>query len=196
MRKRILLILAFAAGMALAGWLSLRFFAPDPPPVESSTVLLEKIEKVAKLITVEGQFTELYNYNAYQGYFTWFWDKKVMLRVRAKVSAGYDLNQLQITVDSARHVIRMSRLPEPQILSIDHSLDYYDISTGIFSEFSPEDYNRINQRAKELIREQALKSSLLPAAREQRDEMIDLIRFLVESAGWTFVYQDEAYNLK
>ena len=110
--------------------------------------------------------------------------KKVLVRVRATVSAGYDLNHLHLEADPQAKVVYMSTLPEPQILSIDHSLDYYDISEGLFASFTPEDYNRINQRAKDLVRDQALKSSLMPAARDQAAKMLDLIRFMVESAGW------------
>ena len=179
--SRILLLLAT---FLLGGWLSYRYFAPHSKPVEDSAVLLEKIQEVAKLITVEGEFSEIYNYSEYQGYFTMLWDKKVLVRVRAKVSAGYDLNNLHMEADPATKTIRMSALPEPEILSIDHSLDYYDISEGLFASFSPEDYNRINQRAKDLIRDQALKSNLLPAAREQAAKIMDLIRFMAESAGW------------
>jgi hypothetical protein len=139
---------------------------------------------VCKLTTGEGQFSEIYNYNEYQGYFTWLWDKKVLVRVQATVSAGYDLDNLQLEVDSAARVIRLRALPEPQILSIDHTMDYYDISNGLFTEFSAEDYNRIQARAKGLIREQALKSNLLPAARTQGEKIVELIRFMAEGAGW------------
>lgn len=186
MSKRLLQLVAVLAAFALGGWLSWRFFAPHHKPVEESTVLLEKIQAVAKLTTVEGQFSEIYNYNEYQGYFTLFWDKRALVRVRATVAAGYDLGTLHFEADPATRTIRMSALPEPEILSVDHTLDYYDVSEGLFASFAPEDYNRINQRAKDLIREQALKSTLLPAAREQADKITGLIQFMVESAGWTF----------
>ena len=120
------------------------------------------------------------------------WDKKVLVRVRATVSAGYDLERLHLEADPATKTIHMSALPEPEILSIDHTLDYYDISEGLFSSFTPDDYNRINKRAKELIREQALNSNLMPAAREQAGKMLELIRFMVESAGWTLVIEGES----
>lgn len=155
--------------------------------MEESAVLLEKIQAVAKLTTVEGHFTEVYNYSEYQGYFTLLWNKKALVRVRATVAAGYDLGNLRFDANAATRTIHMSALPEPQILSIDHTLDYYDVSEGLFTSFSPEDYNRINQRAKDLIRDQALKSALLPAAREQAAKITDLIRFMVESAGWHLV---------
>lgn len=185
MSKRLLQLAAIVAAFAMGGWLSWRFFAPQHKPVEESTVLLEKIQAVAKLTTVEGQFSEIYNYDEYQGYFTLLWDKKALVRVRATVAAGYDLGALHFEADPATRTIHMSALPEPEILSIDHTLDYYDISEGLFASFAPEDYNRINQRAKDLIRDQALKSNLMPAAREQADKIVGLIRFMVESAGWT-----------
>jgi hypothetical protein len=81
----------------------------------------------------------------------------------------------------------MSGLPKPQILSIDHTLDYYDISEGLFSSFSPEDYTRINQRAKDLIRDSALRSNLLSEADAQGAKMLDLMRFMIEGAGWKLV---------
>lgn len=179
------------AAFLIGGWLTYRYFVPQTKSTEDATVLLEKIQAVAKLITVEGQFSEIYNYNESDGWMLNLWDKKVLVRVRATVSAGYDLERLQMEADPATKTIRMSALPEPQILSIDHTLDYYDISEGYFTSFTPEDYNRINQRAKDLIREKAMESNLLPAAREQADKILGIIQFMVESAGWKLVITDE-----
>ena len=177
-------IFVLLAVFLLGGWLSYQYFKPKSTAVEDSTVLLEKITAVAKLSTVEGQFSEIYNYSEYQGFFTFLWDKKILVRVRATVSAGYDLEALHIESDPATKTIYMSALPAPQILSIDHTLDYYDISEGVFSSFTPEDYTRINQKAKDLIRDQALKSNLMTEAQTQASKMIELLRFMVEGAGW------------
>jgi hypothetical protein len=193
MSKGIFQMLFVVAAFLVGGWLSYRYFVPSSKkPVEDATVLLEKIQAVTKLITVEGQFSEIYNYSEYQGYFTMLWDKKVLVRVRATVSVGYDLERLSIVADPVSKTIRMSALPEPEILSIDHSLDYYDISQGLFASFTPDDYNRINRRAKELIRDQAAKSHLMDAAEEQADKMLELIQFMVQSAGWNLVIVGEA----
>ena len=192
MKKNFLQPLILLAVFLLGVYLSWQYFKPKDNPVEQSAVLLEKIEAVTKLTTVEGHFSEIYNYSEYQGYFTFFWDKKVLVRVRATVAAGYDLEALQVQADAATKTIHMNALPEPQILSVDHTLDYYDISEGIFQTFSPEDYNRINQRAKDIIREQALKSNLMTEARTQAAKMIDLLKFMVESAGWKLEIGREA----
>jgi hypothetical protein len=184
MIKKTVQFLLFVGIFLLGAWLSWRYFAPRNRAIEDSSVLLEKIQAVAKLSTVEGQFSEIYNYSEYQGFFTYLWDKKVLVRVKATVSAGYNLEDLHIETDAVTKTIYMSAFPEPQILSIDHTIDYYDISEGVFQSFSAEDYNRINQRAKDIIREQAMKSNLLDEARIQASKMLDLLRFMIEGAGW------------
>jgi hypothetical protein len=135
MSKRLLLVGVLALGFLLGGWLAYRYFAPKSAPVESASILLEKIRAVVKLTTVEGEFSEIYNYNEYSGYFSWFWDKKALVRVHATVAVGYDLSNLRVEADSSARVVRIGPLPEPQILSIDHTLDYYDVSTGVFTRF-------------------------------------------------------------
>lgn len=176
----IFILIAFLAG----GWFGWQYFSRQPKSVEDASVLLEKIQAVAKLSTVEGTYSEIYNYSEYQGYFTFFWDKKILVRVRATVSAGYDLNRMAVEADRATQTIYINGIPKPEILSIDHTLDYYDISEGIFASFTPQDLTRINQRAKDLIRENALRSTLLTEADAEGAKMLDLMRFMVEGAGW------------
>lgn len=191
----IVILIAFLVG----GWFGWQYFSRQPKSVEDASVLLEKIQAVAKLSTVEGTYSEIYNYSEYQGYFTFFWDKKILVRVRATVSAGYDLNRMAIEADRATQTIYIQGIPKPEILSIDHTLDYYDISEGIFTSFSPQDYTRINQRAKDLIRENALKSNLLAEADAEGAKMLDLMRFMIEGAGWKLQVgstQDEIMELR
>ena len=176
----LLLVLVIFAVVAF-GWLK---FPKSDTRMENASILLEQLRTVAKLTTVEGQFSEIYNYSEYQGDFGFFWDKKALVRVRATVSAGYDLNAVNIRIDSVRHIVQIGPLPEPQILSIDHNIDYYDLSEGLFEAFSTEDYNRINARAKEQIREKAQQGPLLPAAREQAQKILEVLGMMVKNAGW------------
>jgi hypothetical protein len=193
MTKTLLQLIVLAAVFLIGGWLSYRFFVPQHKSKEEATVLLEKIQAVTKLITVEGQFSELYKYTGEDNYMFLF-HKKALVRIHATVSAGYDLNNLHLSADPETRIIHMNALPEPQILSIDHTLDYYDIDQGTFSPLTPEDYNQINQHAKDIIRDQAAKSSLLPAARDQASKIIDLIRFMVQSAGWKLEIKDNGVS--
>jgi Protein of unknown function (DUF4230) len=184
MLKRTTLPLLLAAIFALGGVAGWMFFSKKSEPQQSAQIMLERVKKVCKLVTVEGQYSEVFSHNDYEGYFTFFWDKKMILRVNATVSAGYDLEKVKFEADSSRKVIRIGPLPPPDILSIDHTVDYYDISEGIFTAFTPSEYTQINQRVKELIREEA-RQKLIPTAREQARETFDIIRAMAGGMGWT-----------
>lgn len=151
---------------------------------QNATVLLERIQKVAKWITVEGYFSELYENRSFQYFDVYPFQKKVLVRVKAKVSAGFDLETLSIETDEPSKTIWINALPEPTILSIDHDLDYYDISEGFFTSFSEADYNKIQSEAKEMIRKKASESNLLAEASAQGKDFLEMIRLIVEASGW------------
>jgi hypothetical protein len=106
---------------------------------EESEVLLEKIRSVAKLVTVEGYFSEIYDYEDYWGYDIAPLRKKALLRVKAKVSVGYDLGAMKFELKPEEQQLRISGIPEPHIISIDHDVDYYDITEGTFNSFTEKD---------------------------------------------------------
>jgi Protein of unknown function (DUF4230) len=161
------------------------------PPAENSTVLLEQVRKVMKLVTVEGDFNELYsredswNYNDWLARFPGF-KKKIMLRVKARVSVGYDLSGSRLVTDEETHTIYLDLPARPEVLSLEHDVDYYDLDEGVFNHFAPEELTTINAEAKKRIREKVDASGLFKKAEEQRAEVIGLVRALVESKGWKF----------
>jgi hypothetical protein len=177
-----LILLAFGLGFYLASGTWVPSFKRYDD--QESTVLLERIEKVAKLVTVDGYYSEVYNYKDYYGYDWSIFRKKALIRVKAHVLAGYDLDQIKIDANSANHTITLSHLPKPGILSIDHDLDYYDLTEGTFNSFSNEDLTRLNAQAKNYIEQAAAKSDLLEQAETRGKELIETIRFLVEAQGW------------
>ncbi|MBK7609433.1 MAG: DUF4230 domain-containing protein [Saprospiraceae bacterium] len=107
-----------------------------------------------------------------------------MVRVKATVAAGFDFDHLSLEIDSLHKVIYINSLPDPQILSIDHDLDYYDISEGLFTSFTTQDYNQVQSEAKALIRQKASESSLLSEASAQGQDFLDMISLIAQSAGW------------
>lgn len=158
---------------------------------EQSQVLLERIEHVAKLITVEGYFSEVYDYKDYWR-FDWSpFQKKALLRVKAKVSVGYDLTKMKLESRPEEKLLIVSHLPDPKILSTDHDVDYYDLSEGVFNSFTEADYTKMNRNAKKVIEEQARKSDLMLSAEKQAYEILELMRFMVESSGWRMEFQPE-----
>lgn len=190
MIKRLLLLLGLLGLCFGVFWATKYYYTWDATTVEEQSVVLKnRIETVAKLVTVEGYFSEVYDYKDYWGYDFSPFRKKALVRVKAKVSVGYDLEQMKIESFPAQKKIVISNLPDPQILSIDHDLDYYDLSQGTFNSFSAEDYNKINSTAKELIESQAQRSDLFLTAEAQSQEMLEMIRFMVEGSGWRLEYE-------
>jgi Protein of unknown function (DUF4230) len=177
----IALVLAFALGIyAMRWWNNLT----QPKSTESSQVLLERIKSVSKIITTEGYFSEIYEHSSYWGYDISIFRKKALVKVKAKVSAGFDLSNMKMEVDEASKTIFIKNIGEAHILSIDHDLSYYDVAEGTFNAFKPEDYNLIQAKAKEFIKQQAEKSGLLQSAKEQGSRSFDMMRLTAENMGW------------
>jgi uncharacterized ubiquitin-like protein YukD len=152
---------------------------------EDVQVLVEKMKNVSKLITVEGYFSEVYEYKDFMTYDISLFRKKALIRVKAKVSAGVDLNNMKIDVQPMTKTIKISNFSnKAQILSIDHDLDYYDISEGTFNSFSAEDYNLMNEKAKNYIKEQAEKSELLQNASKQTNQILEVLKTMGQTAGY------------
>ena len=182
-----LALLALLALFFLGFWTARSWYRPKEKvkTEEEASVILEKIKTVSKLVTVEGYFAELYNYKDYYAYDWWIFRKKAIVRVKAKVSAGFDLSNLSFDVRPEESLIVIKNIPDSaQIISIDHQLDYYDISEGTFNSFNEADYNKINQNARDFIEQKAMQSDLLPKASEQAIKILEAIRFMAESAGW------------
>jgi len=161
---------------------------------EESEILLERINTVTKLITVEGEFSEIYDYKDFWKYDLSPFRKKALLRINGKVSVGHNLNNIKIESfpDQKRMVI--SNLPSPTILSLDHKISYYDITQGTFNAFTPKDYNKMNENAKELIRKKAEQSILMKTAEDQGLQLLEMIRFMAEQMGWTIEIEQRVTN--
>ncbi len=188
---RLLLVLLLLAAGIIAGlyWGTL---VSAPKAEENTSVVVEKIEKVAKLITVETHLSEIYSYKDYYNY-DWSWlRKKALLRVNAKVSAGYDLKKLNIKVDNKTKTIHIGPLPKVEILSVDHSLDYFNIEEGVFNSFSPQDYNKINANAKEYIKKIAGQNEVLQQAAAQENTMVEMMATMAKGMGYTLVVESGA----
>lgn len=191
---KLLLVLLLIAGGLIAGlyWGSQ---VGTPKAEENTSVVVEKIEKVAKLITVETHLSEIYSYKDYYNY-DWSWlRKKALLRVNAKVSAGYDLKKLNIKVDSKTKTIHIGPMPQVEILAVDHSLDYFNIEEGVFNSFTPQDYNKINANAKDYIKKIAGQNEVLQQAAAQENTMIEMMATMARGMGYTLVVEKNAAPL-
>lgn len=182
--RTILLVIFGLALLATAWYIGNRFQLPGLQKSEKADVVLEKVKSACKLITAEGFISEVYDYKDYYHFDFKPFRKKALIRVKAKVSVGYDLEKITMEADDLTKTIRLTNLPGVDILSIDHELDYYDISEGTFNAFKADDYDELNRNAKDFVRQIALESQIVQVAEEKSNELFDLIRFMVQKAGW------------
>ncbi len=164
---------------------------------EQATVIVEQMKKVAKLVTVEGYFVEHYDYGdphpgpyfigPFPNWSAFLPRKEAHIRMKAKVLVGYDLEQLKIESHPEEKRIYLSNLPEPEILAIETEIDLFDDNSSIFRPLTEEDHLQIYRGARKKIEQATAKSDLLKAAEEQGNEMIGLMRFIAEQAGWELI---------
>jgi hypothetical protein len=93
---------------------------------------------------------------------------------------------MKIDADHTTKTLRLSQIPPPEIISIEPEISYYDIANGVFNQFSSADYTRLNKRAVDIVREQALKSNFLNTVTEQGKRNFQGLKTLAESMGWKF----------
>ncbi|MBK8443661.1 MAG: DUF4230 domain-containing protein [Sphingobacteriales bacterium] len=173
----------------LRGCSANNFWKPATTEIQS-VVLLEQIKKVAKLITVEGEMSDIYDHRNYYGLDLPVFQKKALLKVQAKVSVGYDLEKMNIHLDENTKTLYLSPLPPPEILSIDPTIQYYDLTEGYFNSFTAQELTQITQAAKDDIRKKAANSHLFKAAEQQAQEALDLIKSFAEAQGWQVVQNE------
>jgi len=155
-----------------------------------STVLLEKIKSVCKLISVEGDFAEIYRYEQTKDQFLSLFTtkKKALVIINAKTQIGYDLSKILMHADTHRKTIVLTNFPEPEVLSITPEMEFYDIRNDLFNAFTPDDLTQITKEAKQHILDKIPESGLLDKARREALEAVLLIEKIVETIGWRLDY--------
>ncbi len=155
-----------------------------------STILLNKIKKVCKFITVEGDFAEIYHYEDVKQRFLKLISskKKALVVINAKAHVGYDLSKIQLKADNNNKTIVLEHFPSPEVLSIETNLNYYDKSDGYFNKFEANDLTDLHNEAKLHIQDKIPESGLIQVAQQEALETILLIETIVQTIGWTLDY--------
>jgi len=157
-----------------------------------STILMKKIRKVWKLITVEGEFAEIYHYeNTKERFMSMVSSKKkAVLLINAKAYVGFDLSRIKMEAITEKKTIKLTDFPDPEVLSLETDLRYYDKKEGLFNKFDSSDLTEVNVKAKDHVLEKIPESGLLDTARSEALEAVLLVENIVETIGWTLDYQD------
>lgn len=155
-----------------------------------SVILLEKIKTVCKFITVEGDFAEIYHYEDVKERFLKMMSsrKKALVVINAKAHVGYDLSKITLSSDKENKKIILEHFPQPEVLSIETNLNYYDKRDGYFNKFEASDLTGLHQEAKQHILDKVPESGLIQMAQKEALETISIIESIVETIGWKLDY--------
>lgn len=74
------------------------------------------------------------------------------------------------------------------MLSIEPELEFYDIKSGFFNFFVPEDLTKLNAEAKKHIRKKIPESGLMETARKEALQTVLIMEKIVETIGWKLDY--------
>jgi len=165
---------------------------------EQSVVLLEKIRYVSKMITIEGDFSEIMHFEDVKDVFLKLVTskKKAIVLANAKVFVGFDMKKLKLQSNPTNKKLTLEYFPEPEILSIETDIKYYDVKGGFFNKFAAADLSELNKKVKQNIEEKIPDSELLLSAKAKALETIEMIEQLVSTFGWELDYDIEQQNTK
>lgn len=179
-----LMILSLVLSFAIGFYAGIGFTTQKVKSEVGSTLMLERIREVFKVAAMEAEYSELFTHKDY----TWFdlspFRKVAIVRVKAKVLAGFDLDTSQVKIDEKKKTIFLHFQSNAKILSLDHQLDYYDLQQGTFNYFTPQELTLIQDKARDIILRKAEGSDLLQKADARRLELVKAIDELCKNLGW------------
>jgi hypothetical protein len=148
-----------------------------------SVILLERVEKVFKVVLAEGHFSEIYDHSSKSDVLFGLTtvNKKALIVAKAKVLVGFDFAKVKIRWEEGTRRMIIESFPEPEILSTDSDYKFYDIDHGIFNKFKNEEYTALLADAKQTMQNQAIASELPKIAKKQAVVMLSQ---MASSMGW------------
>lgn len=178
----IMLLLGLALGGVIAFLASKKFSSSPAVITESSHTIAESMRKVFKVVTAEGHFNEIYNYEETTKLLNFIPSKKkALVIVQAKILIGFDFDKFKWEINNETKTVKLVHFPEPEILSTETDYKYYNIEEQFFNLFSKDDLANIQQNGKKQVIEAAKKSHLPQVATEQ---MRTLLTELLQGKNW------------
>lgn len=185
-----MIFIMLITGLILGGIIALlasKKMTSEPPVItESSHTIAESMRKVFKVVSAEGHFNEIYNYEETTKLLNFIpQKKKALVIVQAKILVGYDFEKFKWEVDEQNRKVRLLEFPAPEILSTETDYKYYNIEEQFFNLFSKDDLAKIQENGKRQVIEAAKKSHLPEVAAEQMrtllTELLETKSFILEN---------------
>jgi hypothetical protein len=166
-------------------WLTSRFSLPPNSTTVNHSVVVERVQKVAKLVSSETTLRDVIIYED-----TWYGStKRSLVVVTGKVLAGINLdagNSVQIDEKARRITIT---LPQPGILGIEITeMKTYDEQRGLWNPFNAADRDALFQRAREQLEQTSRDLKITETARQSARELLESM-FTTNGYSVEVVYQ-------
>jgi Protein of unknown function (DUF4230) len=151
-------------------WLTSRFSLQPNNTTVNHSVVVDKVQKVAKLVSSETTLRDVVIYED-----TWYGStKRSLVVVTGKVLAGINLDigsSVQIDEKAKRITIN---LPQPQILGIEITeMKTYDEQRGLWNPFNAADRDALFQTAREQLEKTSRDLKITETARQSARELLE-----------------------
>ena len=168
----ILLTIVIVAGVSILGltWLTTRYSLQFSKTSVSQSVVVESVQKVAKLVSSETTLRDVIIYEN-----TWYGStKRSLVVVTGKVLAGINLEDgVSVQVDDKAKKINIS-LPQPGILGIEITeMKTYDEQRGFWNPFTAADRDAVFQQAREQLEKTSRDMKISETARQSARELLE-----------------------
>jgi hypothetical protein len=184
MRRRLLLglfaacaavLAVFTSGYLIGRWRTRREAVSSAPVVQA-------VRRIARLATVEMEIADVVRYEEVRTILVFDIPKNATLRLRGKVTGGFDLARgFDVEADAERRHVAV-RLPAPQILSVDDRLEWFDEHSGWLNPITPIDRTHWTQWARGALERAAKDAGLLETSAAHAR---DLFTEAASAFGWT-----------
>lgn len=157
--------------------------------IESSAMIEKQIKNVGKLIVTEGYFSDIMTYKDSKGYLSNMisFDKKAIIVINAKAQVSFDLSGLEYDIDQNAKTLTIKNMPKAE-LEIFPKLEYHSLEQSSFNLFEAEDYNKIKDKAQEIIRKKVEQSTMVSNSENRLISELSKILILTNSLGWKLIY--------
>lgn len=163
---------------------------------EDIQIVLQSVKNIRKLVVSEGSFYEIYSYNDARKYFynTIEFNKSVIVSINAKVQVMFDLEKMEIEVDTINKKIRIKSIPKEEVIIIP-DFKYFDLQQSTFNSFNKEELNRINKNSIDKIRETVEVSEIRKNAKKRLFEELSQIYQISSILKWEVIDETETQLL-
>ena len=157
---------------------------------EQSVILLEKMRSVSKLITVEGNMNEIMHFQDEKSSLLNMVSskKKAIIMANAKIFIGFDMKKMRFEANANKQQIKVTYFPEPEVLSMETHLDFYDIQNGLFNKFDATELTDLNKKVKQNFTDKIPESDLLYSAKAKALDTLQVMEQMVSTFGWELKY--------